>query len=99
MGKTRTNFGAECFELHKLGKYNQCLVDYERGTPVLYFVVLPVRRGPRNAAHIDELESFLSFRRGWASILNSLTSRERNAKSGVSAVSLVLVKDVPRPSP
>jgi hypothetical protein len=59
VGKTRKNFGAECFEPHKLGKYNQCLADYERGTPILYLLVLPVKRGPRNEAHIKELESFL----------------------------------------
>jgi len=59
VGKTRRNFGRECFEPHKLGKYNQCLADYERGKPLLYFVLLPVRRGRRNTGHIEELETFL----------------------------------------
>ena len=59
VGKTNRRFLAECFTSDKLTKYNRCLVDYLRGTPVMFFVVLPKKRGVDNKAHIKELEEFL----------------------------------------
>ncbi|MCZ6653866.1 MAG: hypothetical protein O7D91_12670 [Planctomycetota bacterium] len=59
VGKATKGFGQECFTPHKLEKYNQCLVDYERGTPILFFLELPNRRGATNVKHVKELESFL----------------------------------------
>lgn len=59
VGKTRRTFTDECFTTHKIDKYNQCLVDYSRGTPVLFLITPPARRGAPNQVHIDELENFL----------------------------------------
>jgi len=47
------------FTPHKLGKYNEGLVEYARGTPVLFLLTPPERRGPPNQGHINELEAFL----------------------------------------
>ena len=59
VGKTHGSFAEECFTPHKLGKYNEGLVEYARGTPVLFLLTPPERRGPPNQGHINELEAFL----------------------------------------
>jgi hypothetical protein len=59
VGKATKGFGKECFTSHKLQKYQQCLVDYGKGTPVLFFVVAPPRRGALNTKCVTEIERFL----------------------------------------
>jgi hypothetical protein len=60
VGKThRQTFAEECFTPHKVGKYNEGLVEYRRGTPVLFLLTPPVRRGRPNQGNVDELEAFL----------------------------------------
>ncbi len=59
VGKTTRAFKDEVFQSHKLVKYQRFLTDYQKGTPVLFFIVAPQRRGRRNTAHIRELENFL----------------------------------------
>lgn len=53
------SFKQEVFAHHKLTRYQQFLVEYAKGTPVLFFVTLPKKKGAPNASHIRELEEFL----------------------------------------
>ena len=58
VGKATKGFGQECFQGHKLSKCNQTLVEYAKGTLVLYFFEAPV--GAKTAkTQIDQLETFL----------------------------------------
>lgn len=59
VGKTMRTFEAECFTDHKLKHYNYALVDYDKGTPVMFFVVYPPKAGKPNAAEVADLEDFL----------------------------------------
>jgi hypothetical protein len=59
VGKATKSFKQEVFAPHKLSRYQQFLADYLRGTPVLFFVVAPMRRGAPNSLHIGQLEDFL----------------------------------------
>jgi hypothetical protein len=59
-GLAKKSFEQECFEPHKLGKYNEGLADYNKGTPVMFFVLAPKgKKGRENLTHIKELEVFL----------------------------------------
>lgn len=59
VGKATKSFGQECFTTHKLGKCNQSLVDYERGTLVLVLFECPVSKGKTPEKKISLLEDFL----------------------------------------
>lgn len=59
VGKATKTFRQEVFAAHKLAKYQQFLADYRKGTPILFFVVAPSKRGAPNHAHIKDLEDFL----------------------------------------
>lgn len=59
VGKATKSFKQECFSHHKLNKYNECLVDMARCTPVLFFVVARGARGLTGVKHISEVEDFL----------------------------------------
>jgi len=59
VGKACHTFEQECFAPDKINRYNEALVDYTRGSPVLFLVALPIRRGRRNSQAIGELEDFL----------------------------------------
>jgi hypothetical protein len=59
VGKTANGFRWECFQPHKLNKYNEALVRAGYGTPILFFVVYPRTRGRVSKVAIDELETFL----------------------------------------
>jgi len=59
VGKATRSFKQEIFQHHKLTRYQQVLADYRRGTPVLFFLIAPTKRGAPNRAHIGELEDFL----------------------------------------
>jgi hypothetical protein len=59
VGKATKSFRQEVFTHHKLTRYQQFLADFLKGTPVLFFVVAPKRKGAANASHISELEDFL----------------------------------------
>jgi len=59
VGKATKNFKQEVFAPHKLNRYQQFLADYLKGTPVLFFLVAPTKKGAPNAVHIGELEDFL----------------------------------------
>jgi hypothetical protein len=38
VGKTKNKFSVECFQSHKLEKYNEVLFEGRRGTPVMFFI-------------------------------------------------------------
>jgi hypothetical protein len=59
VGKATKSFKQECFAPHKLAKYNECLVDMAKCTPVLFFVVARNARGATGTNHIAEVEDFL----------------------------------------
>lgn len=59
VGKATKSFKQEIFSHHKLTRYQQFLADFLKGTPVLFFVVTPKKKGATNASHIGQLEDFL----------------------------------------
>lgn len=59
VGKATRTFGGEVFAPHKLAYYHQVLAEYKRGTPVLFLVTAPKKRGIPNNSHVGELEAFL----------------------------------------
>ena len=59
VGRAIGNFKSEAFAHHELTRYQQFLADYQKGTPILFFLVAPRKRGAFNAAHVKELERFL----------------------------------------
>lgn len=59
VGKTSRTFDKECFTDHKLVHYHHALSDYAKGTPVMFFIVLPRAKGKPNQKEIVEVEDFL----------------------------------------
>ena len=59
VGRATRSFKQEAFAHHKLTRYQQFLADYRKGTPVLFFVVAPRKKGAPNSVHIKGLEDFL----------------------------------------
>ncbi len=58
VGKATKNFGQECFTPHKLGKCNEILSSYSKGTLVLFF--FESQNGKRAPTYqINLLENFL----------------------------------------
>lgn len=47
------------FTSHKLSKYQEMVCDHRKGTPVLFFLVAPLKKGKPNARHVGQLEDFL----------------------------------------
>jgi hypothetical protein len=53
-------FKKEAFADHKLARhYNPSLLDYKRGSPIVFFVAHPISKGPVNKVLIDQIESAL----------------------------------------
>lgn len=59
VGKTTRTFEKECFTSHKLVHYHHAMSDYAKGTPVMFFIVLPRTQGKPNSKEITEVEDFL----------------------------------------
>jgi hypothetical protein len=59
IGKATKTFKQECFTAHKLGKCNQTLVDYGRGTLVMFLFEAKAGRGKAPISQIKLLEDFL----------------------------------------
>lgn len=57
----KQSFEAEVFSSHKLSKhYNPALLDYKRGSPVIFLIAHPHTKGTVSPAKlIDEVETFL----------------------------------------
>ena len=59
VGKATKSFAQECFTAHKLGKCNQTLVDYGKGTLVLFLFEPAATKGKTPTNEIGLLENFL----------------------------------------
>lgn len=59
VGKTTKSFEQECFTDHKINHYNYALSEYDKGTPVIFFVEYPIKRGKPSSSEISDLEDFL----------------------------------------
>jgi hypothetical protein len=59
VGKATHSFRREAFQYHKLTRYQQQLADSPSGTPVMFFVSLPRRRGAPATTHVAQLERYL----------------------------------------
>lgn len=59
VGKTTKSFESECFTDHKINHYNYALSEYKSGTPVMFFVEYPTKKGKANSKDISNLENFL----------------------------------------
>lgn len=59
VGKATKSFGQEVFAHHKLSRYQQFMVDYAKGTPVLFFIIPPKRKGKPNASLMGKIEKYL----------------------------------------
>ena len=59
IGMATKTFQGEVFAPHKLSRYQQFLVDYAKGTPVMFFLVAPTKKGALNVGHVKHLEKFL----------------------------------------
>ena len=59
VGMASRAYKGEVFAPHKLARYQQLLADYGKGTPVVFFIVAPTKRGAPNVSHIKDLERFL----------------------------------------
>jgi hypothetical protein len=59
VGKATKRLGREVFEYHKLTRYQQFLVDYGKGTPVLFFLVAQEKKGKPNHSQISKIEKYL----------------------------------------
>lgn len=59
VGKATKTFAQECFTSDKLGKCNTTLVDYVRGTLVMFLITPPEGRGRPAEKQIGLLEEFL----------------------------------------
>lgn len=58
VGKTINSFEKECFTDHKIKHYNYALAPYLKGTPVMFFVLYPKKKGKVNVADINDAEDF-----------------------------------------
>lgn len=59
VGKATKNFKQEALSAPKLSKYQQAMVDFIRGKPVMFFMSHPIKKGMNNKKHINQLEQFL----------------------------------------
>ena len=59
VGKATKSFSQECFTAHKLGKCNQALVDYGKGTLVMFLFECTNGKGKTPVSQIALLEDFL----------------------------------------
>ncbi len=59
VGEAKKGYEQECFTPDKCLKYTLGLSAYEKGTPILFFVASPKRKGRVNEKVIHDLEDFL----------------------------------------
>lgn len=95
VGKSTKSFQTEAFEYHKLSKYLPALTSYKRGTPVMFFVVYPQKKGKLNISHITALEKFL-IQQGVAA--NPLLLNISHAKVPRWGIAGVIRSDTKKPS-
>ena len=59
VGKATVSFEQEVFNPANRYKYSEAMLDYPKGTPLMYFVVHPHQRGRNNGNQIAQIEDFL----------------------------------------
>jgi len=59
VGKATKSFKQETFNPSNRHKYSEGFSEYAKGTPLIYFAVLPKTKGPVNAKQISQVEDFL----------------------------------------
>jgi len=59
VGKATKTFKQECFNASNRHKYASGLADYKRGSPLMFLVLHPKKKGKTNAKQIGEIEDFL----------------------------------------
>lgn len=59
VGKATKTFKQEVFTKRNLSLYNEFLLEYRAGTPMLFLLESPSRRNARHDSHIRDLEDFL----------------------------------------
>ena len=59
VGKTKKSLEQEAFTDRNLNLYNQFMADREKGTPVMFFVLMDAQRGKPNNKRIREVEKYL----------------------------------------
>jgi hypothetical protein len=59
VGRTVKGFSQECFQHHKLNKYNEALHSVDIGTPVIFFICEPIKKGRNNMSFIDAVETLV----------------------------------------
>jgi hypothetical protein len=59
VGQATVSFKQEAFNVANINKYTSGFLDYGKGTPLMYFVVLDVSKGKTNKKQITEVEDFL----------------------------------------
>ena len=59
VGKATKSFDAEALATDKLNKYFNAMGQYKKGTPMIFFVAYPSKKGVANLKQIGELEKFL----------------------------------------
>lgn len=78
VGKATKSMKQECFTSHKLKHYNAVLFKGYKGTPVMFFVVLPGNKKKIGAKIITDMEKFLTQT---AVSKNSKLSNVQNTKN------------------
>ncbi|MBC8870464.1 MAG: hypothetical protein H8E44_13665 [Planctomycetes bacterium] len=59
VGSATKTFGQEALSDRNRRIYLEVMAQYQKGTPVLFFVIHPTQRGPTNKKTISEIEEFL----------------------------------------
>jgi hypothetical protein len=59
VGKATKTFKQETFNPNNKHKYHDGFSEYERGLPVMFFVVHPNQKGQKNKKEIGKIEEFL----------------------------------------
>ena len=59
VGKSRKQMRQECFDFHKLVKYNEILFKGHKGTPVMFFVVPEGNRKKVAVTAVNDIERYL----------------------------------------
>jgi hypothetical protein len=95
VGKATKSFGQEAFTNDKIAKYLPVLSQYKSGTPVMFFISYPMKKGVVNKVHIAELEKFLIQQ---AVIANPYLTNIKNAKPLKWGIAGVLRSDTKKPT-
>ena len=95
VGQAKRGYAQECFTADKGLKYTLGLAAYEKGTPVLFFVAVPRKKGPTNEKVIHDLEDFLIQN---AKAKNPDLVNKRGAKEANWAISGVIRSGQGKPS-